>query len=279
METIQISLADMGLDAGAIIAGAERSAVGIGKTKQSLGATIVRELTIIDKKDIGGVAVGVNTTPSIKRLRDSHHSVAKLMAQGATAIEIAAATGYSISRISILKDDPSFIELVEGYRTIQKQVFVDTMAKMKNVTDDALGIIQERMEADPDTFSNSLLLEVVKGIGDRAGFSPVQKSQSVSVVLSPDDIARVKAGVRGAQNGKVKTIEQRAGDGEYTVVSGGAGVDNGETSIGPRDIRETSEVEGDASEGSNVREFSREKTATPDRSGGTESGIESPPVV
>jgi hypothetical protein len=52
----------------------------------------------------------------VKTLRDSHHMVARYLALGKSVTETAEVTGYSPVRISILKADPSFIELITRYR-------------------------------------------------------------------------------------------------------------------------------------------------------------------
>ena len=51
---------------------------------------------------------GVNVAPMLKRLRDSHHAVARLLAHGLTPFQVSLQTGYSPSRISTLQADPNF---------------------------------------------------------------------------------------------------------------------------------------------------------------------------
>ena len=47
------------------------------------------------------------------KLRDAHHIIARLSVLGLTNREIAAETGYSEARISIIKGAPAMIELIE----------------------------------------------------------------------------------------------------------------------------------------------------------------------
>jgi hypothetical protein len=56
------------------------------------------------------------TKYQVMKLRDSHHMVARYLALGKTNKETAELTGYSQQRIVILKQDPSFIELITRYR-------------------------------------------------------------------------------------------------------------------------------------------------------------------
>jgi len=51
----------------------------------------------------------------ISKLRDSHHIMARLFVTGATNEEVAQETGYSIARVSVLRNSPAMVELVERY--------------------------------------------------------------------------------------------------------------------------------------------------------------------
>src|SRR5262245_47529587 len=45
---------------------------------------------------------------ALKRITERHHALARCLATGMSATEASIVTGYSPSRISILKDDPAF---------------------------------------------------------------------------------------------------------------------------------------------------------------------------
>lgn len=57
-----------------------------------------------------------STRPRLQKLRDSHHVVARLLASGMGVAETAAASGYAANRVSILRSDPAFVELIAKYR-------------------------------------------------------------------------------------------------------------------------------------------------------------------
>jgi hypothetical protein len=57
-----------------------------------------------------------SAAPQIQRLRESHHWVCYLLSTGLSYTEIAAKTGYSISRISVLANTPAVQEQVAVYR-------------------------------------------------------------------------------------------------------------------------------------------------------------------
>ena len=52
----------------------------------------------------------------IKNLRDSHHIMARLIVSGLSLAEIAEEVGYTVARISVLRNSPAMIELCERYR-------------------------------------------------------------------------------------------------------------------------------------------------------------------
>jgi DNA-binding CsgD family transcriptional regulator len=52
----------------------------------------------------------------LKRISDSHHIMARLFVSGLTLAEIAAETGYSITRVSYLRGAPAMRELIDRYR-------------------------------------------------------------------------------------------------------------------------------------------------------------------
>jgi hypothetical protein len=96
----------------------------------------------------------------IQTLRASHHQLAQLLAQGRPDTEVSLLTGYSISRISILKSDPTFQELQASYQVIRNQIFVDTLERMKILGLSTLDELQERLETEPERWSNRELMEM-----------------------------------------------------------------------------------------------------------------------
>jgi hypothetical protein len=96
----------------------------------------------------------------IQKLRASHHQLAQLLAQGRPDTEVSLITGYAPTRISILKSDPTFQELMASYQTVRNQVFVDTLERMKILGLSTLDELQERLETDPERWSNRELMEM-----------------------------------------------------------------------------------------------------------------------
>lgn len=146
--------------------------------------------------------------PRIKALRATHHKLAQCLAMNFSDAEASIATGYSPSRISILKQDPAFKELQAFYAEARDKVFVDVQQRMAGFATDALEVLQERLEVSPQVFTNKELNELIKTTADRGGHSPVQKSESKTIVLTAKELEDIKKGVETAQNGQVRKINQ-----------------------------------------------------------------------
>lgn len=134
--------------------------------------------------------------PPLKKLRDAHHSIARLLAQGRQGVEIALITGYSQSRISILKADPAFQELVLFYEqqnsAVADEAFVDAQSKLAAVNRDAIEELHDRLQDEPEKIGTDELLDIVKVTSDRTGNGPQAKNMNVNVNV--DLAARIAAG-------------------------------------------------------------------------------------
>lgn len=179
-------------------------------------STTGRRGTALDIEYIGDITLdditkrqeGLPATqaPTLARIRGIHHELAKLLSSGLTETEVAAATGYSLSRISVLKTDPAFKHLIEFYSNSSKEAFADVRKQLATLSSDILGEIQDRLETKPESFTPGALTELAKLTLDRSGFAPVAKSVSISA--SVGDLAMMKAKAREAQNESVTILEQ-----------------------------------------------------------------------
>lgn len=118
--------------------------------------------------------------PAVKKLRDRHHQLARLMAQGMKVAELSAITGYDPSRISILKGDPSFRELLAQYREVEDGLLGEFTERAAVLTLSAINEIHDRLEDEPESFTVQTLLEVSKTFADRTGHAPVQKNLNLN---------------------------------------------------------------------------------------------------
>ena len=120
MPSDELSLDDLGLD---LVPGR----VGPGRQPKPLTAEFVRDLT---ESDLTIPATVPTTSPPLNKIRDRHHALARVLATGTSEGEASIVTGYSLSRISILKADPQFQQLLDFYRDTSTEVVADFRARM-----------------------------------------------------------------------------------------------------------------------------------------------------
>jgi hypothetical protein len=96
---------------------------------------------------------------SLTQIRHSHHQLAQLLSEGRQQSEAALLTGYSPTYVSVLKDDPSFQDLIAYYAAQQELVYVDVLERMKSLGLSTIDELQNRMEEDASSFTNRELME------------------------------------------------------------------------------------------------------------------------
>ena len=111
---------------------------------------------------------GQRGAPRIKTLRYNHHLLAKAVASGKTLLECSQLCGLTVYRISDLKNDPAFQELVSFYAEELNEVYVDVHQRMAALGTSVLEELQERFEEAPDKFTKRELLELFTTMADRS---------------------------------------------------------------------------------------------------------------
>lgn len=141
----------------------------------------------------------------ISKVRASHHRLARILSDGASLIEASAMTGYTPSHISILKADPTFAELLQGYIDQKIEIFNQANEKMLMTLDTTLDELQHRVENKPETIDNHTLVEIVKAVADRTGHGTSTRVDVKFDIADRLDAARRRAGLlRGEEP---RTIE------------------------------------------------------------------------
>jgi hypothetical protein len=170
-----------------------------GRRKSNLSAEVVRELTPADLLKTE-VEAGIKPI-SIKEIRNTHHTLARLLAQGTKPHDAAIILGMSVSRISILKGDPAFSQLLSHYESMEKAGFEVARADMRErlaaVGFDAIEILHEKLLDRPEVFTPKELLSIVEASADRTGHG---KTSTINHThgLSEEVLARITS---SAENG------------------------------------------------------------------------------
>jgi hypothetical protein len=128
----------------------------------------------------------------LRSIRNSHHMLARMLAEDRPGAEISSVLGYSTSRIKILEEDPSIKELVVHYRAQHDSRTADIATQVQNLTLNALQELAERLELEPEEFSKDELLKLVVNGLDRIGHGPSSKVNVSGQVDVAGVIAMVK---------------------------------------------------------------------------------------
>jgi hypothetical protein len=177
-----------------------------GRTSRELVFAQVRELDTCDVAMLGEEK-GVQSTP-LKRLSDRHHALARCLASGMAECDAAIACGYVLSRVSVLKSDPAFQELLAFYRADTDNAYRDLHSRLAGLSMDAADELTERLEADMQAeiadkkISIGQLMEITKLGADRTGHGP--QSSSTNLNVNVDLAGRLEAARRRVEARKLE---------------------------------------------------------------------------
>jgi hypothetical protein len=163
------------------------------------GAAMIRPANGEDLVALSTMKVG-STTPNLKSLRAVHHQAARLIATGMTQEEVSLHTGLCSSRLSILKQDPTFSGLVQFYTQAEGERFASVRDRMVQLGLTTAEALMERVIENPEEISTKDLTDILRSTLDRGGHAPVTKSESkhLHFSLSADELAVMKGEIPNA---------------------------------------------------------------------------------
>lgn len=135
----------------------------------ALPPTFVREMT---PADVQHVLTTAAPRQQLQRIRHTHHLAARLLAEGRSNVEVADIVALSPVRICQLKNDPAFQELVEHYKTQVNAKYVNFHEKLAGLGMAFVDELAQRLEEEPDKFSNDEVMRALEKLLDRGGFGP-----------------------------------------------------------------------------------------------------------
>lgn len=179
-----------------------------GEGRPSKRPTIdrVRELIV---EEVLAYRPAKNSNP-VQRHRDSHHRVARLFAMGLRPGQVAAATGYSLGRITTLAADPAFEELIANYRGMVDESFkestdeyYDTVASNRII---AARLINDKLaDAEPGDVGFRELVLIHSDAADRTGYP----KRTVALNVNADFASLLDRAIERSK--EVKTISHLPG--------------------------------------------------------------------
>lgn len=195
----------------------------------------------------------------VAKIRDSHHQLARLVAEGQKVVDISFTTGYTPGHINRLMADPAFQELVSHYKDVVQEKYLNVHERISALATDTIQEIRSRLDENPEDFTVAALTELAKVTLDRSGFGPQKtiNSTSLTAQVTPDDLARIRAqktlgGVRqvGQKENSTPLAAPDSGTPLLPVIDGKAAVHS------------EVEAEGKQSRGDQVREEVRKTDAS-----------------
>lgn len=181
-----------------------------GVPSELFTGAVVRALEpadLLERQTSGADSIGAEPY-KLKRLRYSHHTLARYLADGKlTQVEVSAQTGYSQQTITAYKRDPAFRELIEHYKKQVDQRSVDVIEKLETLAIDILIEISDRLEENPQEVSMAQLLECSKLLLDRSGYGPVTKQLNVNATISAETLMRIKENVEAEEIRRINLAE------------------------------------------------------------------------
>lgn len=148
----------------------------------------------------------------LQTLRDTHHRVARAVAAGLRNDEVCVLTGFSLSRVSVLKADPTFMELVAHYRGVITAEYAQCDPVIDYLKGNALkaaAMLSDKLDAaaEKDEFLPTRDLLGIAELGfDRTGYGKVNKNVNINV----DFAAQLEAARKRTAAARPQLIEATA---------------------------------------------------------------------
>lgn len=163
-------------------------------------------LAVLNDHIESGEIMGVRS-PTLLRLRFTHHRLAQLLAGGMDETRAGRLCNYVPMRVSQLKADPAFIELMAYYKGAVDEEFADFVRTAADLSSDFLSLLQQQLDETPEKFTPQVALEAIKVLADRTGHAPVTKS--IAVNLNADMGTRLRT-ARERANGLMREVSSDA---------------------------------------------------------------------
>lgn len=154
-----------------------------GRKPAQLAAAKKRDLTEADVNALWDIPAGglQSETNQVLKIRNTHHALARLLAEGRKQVEISSITGYSPSYISTIQHDPAFKNLVSYYKGQVEETFVSVHERLAALSMLSAEELQARLTENPDEFTVRELSELLSLSADRTGFGPQSRITNLNV--------------------------------------------------------------------------------------------------
>jgi hypothetical protein len=159
-----------------------------GQAAEPLHLEVLRELT---PEDFDAPTLPRVGPAPIKAIRQTHHLVARLLAEGRPNIEVSAITGITQARISSYKQDPAFAELLEYYKVQVQAQYANVHERLAAFGFSCLEEAQQRLDEAPEDFSLQELRQWMTATFDRS-IAPSKNATAQGSAVAPPVVINVQ---------------------------------------------------------------------------------------
>ena len=144
---------------------------------------------------------------AVKKIRDSHHHLARLFASGCDIPTVCRRTGYTMARVSRIRKSPAFENLVQEYRAMVNETWLESVDDYQeivlgNMIRAELLVADKLAEAEEDEeikIPMRDLLAVSRDAADRMGYG----KKSTNVNVNVDFASQLEKAVRRSNAARV----------------------------------------------------------------------------
>jgi hypothetical protein len=144
----------------------------------------------------------------LKSLTDKHHRIARAVAAGLSAVDVAAICGITATRVSMLKQDQAFQELCAHYRGLvtadyihQTDSYLEVLLANKLKAEVMLGDKLDAAIDGDEVLPTRDLMAISRDAADRTGHGKVQTNMNVNV----DFAAKLEAARKRSSQARVSS--------------------------------------------------------------------------
>ena len=144
----------------------------------------------------------------LENIMERHKEIARRLVAGEQPVTISAALNISQSRLSIIQASPIFKAYISELSAKADAAAIDIHAKIKANAEEGVLYLGEVICDKLGRFEPKLKVAAAIDQLDRAGFAAVRKVESLSAVLTADDITRLRERRATLQTQPILTLEE-----------------------------------------------------------------------
>lgn len=170
-----------------------------GRPLQPLSDMLTAPARGLTERDIETLETfGPSELSTLGKIRERHHSIARLLALGLTNVEVAGHVGCTKERVYTLTKSPLFADLVAQYRdkVTRRAIQLGLVQKVQAVSEDYLEALHRRLTEEADEIPFRHLSTTTMALLDRAGVGPTSRVENARGGISDADLATIKARIK-----------------------------------------------------------------------------------